>query len=28
MEKSSINTSWATGFGVSLLNTLILKFYE
>ena len=28
MEKSSINTSWATGFGVNLLNTLISKFYE
>ena len=28
MEKSSINTSWATGFGVNLLNTLISKYYE
>ena len=28
MEKSSINTSWATGFGVNLLNTLVSKFYE
>ena len=28
MEKSSINTSWASGFGVNLLDTLISKFYE
>ena len=28
MDKTSINTSWATGFGVNLLNTLISKFYE
>ena len=28
MEKNSINTSWATGFGVHLLDTLVSKFYE
>ena len=28
MEKSSVNTSWASGFGVNLLDTLISKFYE
>ena len=26
MEKSSVNTSWASGFGVNLLDTLISKF--
>ena len=28
MEKNSINTSWASGFGVNLLDTLVAKFYE
>jgi leucyl aminopeptidase len=28
MEKNSINNSWATGFGVHLLDTLVSKFYE
>ena len=28
MEKNSINTSLATGFGVHLLDTLVSKFYE
>ena len=28
MEKNSINTSWATGFGVHLLDKLVSKFYE
>ena len=28
MEKNSINTSWATGFGVHLLDTFVSKFYE
>ena len=28
MEKNSINNSWATGFGVNLLDTLVSKFYE
>ena len=28
MEKNTINTSWATGFGVHLLDTFVSKFYE
>ena len=28
MPKSSTNTSWATGFGVHLLDTFVKKFYE
>ena len=28
MEKNSVNTSWATGFGVHLLDTFISKYYE
>ena len=28
MEKNSINTSWASGFGVNLLDTFVAKFYE
>ena len=28
MPKTSTNTSWATGFGVHLLDTFVKKFYE
>ena len=28
MPKSSTNTSWASGFGVHLLDTFVNKFYE